>query len=94
MISIRLHIFCPNTSWPDIHLYKPSFLQVDSIREQIEAELSRIIGKLLQASSEGVKGARDLHKHRPYIKYHDGDRAVWVYLVKPSKAFKVKQKTV
>ena len=65
------------------------FIQVDSIRVQIEAELSRIIGKLLQASSEGVKGARDLQKHRPYVKYHDDDRAVWAYLVKHSKAFKV-----
>ena len=64
-------------------------MQVEGLRVQIEAELSRIIGPLLQTSSEGVKGARDLHKHRPYVKYHDDDRAVWAYLVKHSKAFKV-----
>ena len=89
LVASHLHAW-HHRRWP-ARLPPPSFcfIQVDSIREQIEAELSRIIGKLLLASSEGVKGARDLSKHRPYVKYHDDDRAVWAYLVKHSKAFKV-----
>ncbi|GAX83118.1 hypothetical protein CEUSTIGMA_g10544.t1 [Chlamydomonas eustigma] len=69
---------------PDI--IKKQLKQVDTLRLKIEVEVSRIMKRLMAASSEG----KDPMKYRPSCKYHDDDRTVWLSLVHLSKATKLK----